>query len=89
MCPFFVALRPIGYCGCYGEGSFHPNIKRKKKYCVGKFSDCLFYQWETKPVIIKSARKLQNYGYEYLCLVNVKSFDGSKKGSNDGYRKRT
>ena len=58
MCPFFVALRPIGYCGCYGEGSFHPNIKRKKKYCVGKFSDCLFYQWETKPVIIKPARKL-------------------------------
>ena len=56
MCPYFVTTKSIGYCGCYGDGLLRPNIKRKKQHCAGKFMECLFYQLEMKPIIIKSVR---------------------------------
>jgi len=56
MCPYFVATRPVGYCGCYGDGLFRPSLKRGRQHCGGKFMDCPFYQLEMKPIIIKSVR---------------------------------
>ncbi|MDD3987958.1 MAG: hypothetical protein PHC93_03270 [Candidatus Omnitrophica bacterium] len=51
-----MSTKPIGLCGCYGDGLFRPDVKRRKKHCFGRFMDCLFYQSQIYPIIIKSIR---------------------------------
>jgi hypothetical protein len=44
MCPYFITTTPISFCSYSKNGLFRPDSKRKEKYCLAKFTNCLFFQ---------------------------------------------
>ncbi len=44
MCPYFITTTQSSFCSYSKNGLFRPDSKRKVKYCLAKFTNCLFFQ---------------------------------------------
>jgi hypothetical protein len=43
MCPYFITTTPSSFCSYFKNELFRPSSKRKEKYCLAKFTNCLFF----------------------------------------------
>jgi|GEM_PF-1622823 hypothetical protein len=44
MCPYFITIKSSSFCNYFKNGLFRPDSKRREKYCLAKFTNCLFFQ---------------------------------------------